>query len=276
MWSISIYKGISPFDLKPINGIPVLTKDSVTDIPAAFVADPFMLHDDHTRYMFFEVMNAETKRGEIGLARSDKGLNWSYERIVLKEPFHLSYPHVFKVEDKYFMLPEMLKSGAVCLYKADDFPVRWSCSTKLIEGLFADPTIFRFNNFWWLFACSPPYQHDTLRLYFAPELNGPWTEHPRSPIVRGDKRRARPAGRVIEFNKRLFRFAQDCVPQYGSSVRAFEILELTPNSYIEVETGFNPILKASGIGWNAAGMHHLDAHKQPDGTWLASVDGAAN
>jgi hypothetical protein len=73
MWSISIYRGDSPFKLEPIDADPVLTKDSVTDVPAAFVADPFLLRHNGAWHMFFEVMNAETNRGEIGLATSNNG-----------------------------------------------------------------------------------------------------------------------------------------------------------------------------------------------------------
>jgi hypothetical protein len=273
MWSISIYRGDSPFSLEPANSAPVLTKDSVTDVPASFVADPFMLRHHSAWHMFFEVMNAETNHGEIGLATSNDAHSWIYRHIVLREPFHLSYPHVFEFQKEYFMVAETLAAHAVCLYKAHDFPSHWSYSAKLVEGQFADPTIFHYKDRWWLFACSTPYQHDTLRLYFASALTGPWTEHPQSPIINGDKRRARPAGRILEFDNRLFRFAQDCAPQYGSCVRTFEILKLTPTTYAEVEIGHGPVLKASGNGWNAAGMHHIDA-QQHDGQWLACVDGA--
>jgi len=276
MWSISIYNGDSPFTLKPLYPTPVLTKDHITDIPADFVADPFMLQNEGRWYMFMEVMNAESKKGEIGLATSTNGVAWTYHSSILNEPFHLSYPYVFKCENHFFMLPETLGAGAVCLYKAGEFPSRWSCVARLLEGRFADPSLFHYNDQWWLFVCSTPYQHDTLRLYFANALTGPWSEHPKSPIVSNDKRRARPAGRVIEFNNRLIRFAQDCVPQYGSSVRAFEIRELTANSYTEVEIEHSPILKASGNGWNASGMHHIDAHRLQDAQWLACVDGLAN
>jgi hypothetical protein len=272
MWSISIYRGDSPFNLEPAVAAPVLTKDSVTDIPATFVADPFMLRHDGEWHMFFEVMNAETDRGEIGLATSNDALSWTYRHIVLREPFHLSYPYVFEFRNEYFMVAETLAARAVCLYKAHDFPSHWSYFAKLIEGDFADPTIFHYKDRWWLFACSTPYQHDTLRLYFAPALTGPWTEHPQSPIISGDKRRARPAGRILEFDNKLFRFAQDCVPQYGNGVRTFEILKLTPTTYAEVEIGHGPVLKGSGNGWNAAGMHHVDV-QQYDGQWLACVDG---
>ena len=275
MWSIGIYSGDSPFELKPVHPGPVLTKDNVTDIPAEFVADPFMLLRDRTWHMFFEVMNSETKLGEIGLATSDDAFTWTYQHIVVKEPFHLSYPYVFKSQNDYYMLPETLAAGAVCLYKALDFPSRWSCVARLLEGQFADPSIFQCDDLWWMFVCSTPYQHDTLRLYYASDLTGPWTEHPKSPIVSGDKCRARPAGRILKFDNQLFRFAQDCGPVYGSSVRVFEITQLTINSYTEVEHHRSPILGAGGNGWNAARMHHIDAWRQLDGKWLACVDGAS-
>jgi beta-xylosidase len=270
MWSIAIYTGTTPFNLQPAP--PVLTKSDVTDISADFVADPFMLRRDQTWYMFFEVMPTATHLGAIGLATSDDALTWTYQRIVLREPFHLSYPHVFECGGEYYMLPETLNAGAVCLYKALDFPYDWTRIAQLIDGKLADPSILRFNDCWWLFACSTPYQHDTLRLYSASELTGPWTEHPKSPLIRNDKCRARPAGRILNFDNRLFRFAQDCGPQYGSSVRAFEITSLTKDNYAEVELRI-PILKASGNGWNAKGMHHIDAHQQPNGHWLVCVDG---
>ena len=272
MWSISIYHGDSPFSIEPVIAGPVLTKDSVTDVPAEFVADPFMLRYDRRLYMFFEVMNAETRRGEIGLATSDDGLSWTYRQVVLRESFHLSYPYVFEFQNEYFLVPETLAAGAVCLYKAHNFPSDWSYVAKIVEGQFADPTIFHYKDRWWLFACSTPYQHDTLRLYFASTLTGPWTEHPQSPIINGDKRRARPAGRILEFDNKLYRFAQDCELRYGSCVRTFEILKLTPTTYTEVEIGYGPVLNATGNGWNAAGMHHVDA-QQHNGKWLACVDG---
>jgi hypothetical protein len=113
----------------------------------------------------------------------------------------------------------------------------------------------------------------TLRLYHASELLGPWLEHPRSPIVKADRGVARPAGRVVSFAGRLVRFAQDCRETYGQSVRALEIVRLNPLEYEEAAVGDGPVLAGSGRGWNSEGMHHVDAHPLPDGTWLGCVDG---
>jgi hypothetical protein len=56
-------------------------------------------------------------------------------------------------------------------------------------------------------------------------------------------------------------------------VRAFEILDLNPCEYREKEVPESPLLTASGAGWNGTGMHHLDAHPDGEGGWLAAVDG---
>ena len=272
MWSIGIYTGDSPFQLAPTTSNPVLTHTDVTDVSAGFVADPFMIRRDGRWHMFFEVMNRETRRGEIALAVSDDGFSWTYQRVVIREQFHLSYPYVFAWQGDCYMVPETLGAGAVCLYKADDFPTRWSRQQKLIDGSHADPSILRFNDLWWLFVCATPFQHDVLRLYFARDLEGPWKEHPRSPIIRGDKCRARPAGRILHLDQRVIRFAQDCVPRYGTRVRAFEISELTRERYVEVERR-DPVLSPGSNEWNGSGMHHVDAHQLPDGKWIACVDG---
>ena len=61
--------------------------------------------------------------------------------------------------------------------------------------------------------------------------------------------------------------------RYGSQVRAFEVSELTTTSYVEREHAQSPVLTASGNGWNRLGMHHVDPHLLPDGSWIAAVDG---
>lgn len=275
MWSIAIYSGRSPFTLADAPGVvnPVLTRDSVTDVAAKFVADPFMLKTDGVWNMFFEVMNRQSKKGEIGLATSKDGINWTYQQIVLREAFHLSYPCVFQWQDEYYMIPETYQANSVRLYRANPFPTRWSFVGPLLQTRCADPTIFRFQEKWWMFICATPFQHDSLRLYFADSLTGPWSEHPSSPVIEGDKQNARPAGRVLVSGGKIIRFAQDCVNYYGNHVRAFEISELTTTSYTEHEFAANPILTASGKGWNESGMHHVDAHQLNPNEWLACVDG---
>jgi hypothetical protein len=227
--------------------------------------------------MFFEVLSHQNGRnqGQIGLAIRQDGVKWTYQQIVLAEAFHLSYPYVFKWTDDYYMIPESNEVQSVRLYKALQFPTQWTLIATLLSGrTFSDSSLFRYAGKWWIFTeTSPNVKCDTLRLYYAEGLMGPWLEHPKSPIVEGNPHIARPAGRVVVLNNKVIRYAQDCYPVYGTQVRAFEITELTPTSYAEREISENPILTASGTGWNASGMHHMDPHLMDDGRWMACVDG---
>jgi hypothetical protein len=277
VWSIGIYAGDSPFHWVSPESVdnPVLTREDVTDVPAAFVADPFLLRANNAWYMFLEVKNRRTNKGEIALATSEEGVHWSYRQIVLTEPFHLSYPYVFQWENDYYMVPESYRADSVRLYKATEFPAQWTLVGTLLKGqAFVDPSIFRHRDKWWLFTgTSPDGKHDTLRLFYSEELTGPWREHPHSPIIKGNARMARPGGRILVLEDRIIRYAQDCYPVYGTQLRALEITELTTTVYREREGAEGPILIANGSGWNASGMHHIDPHRLADGRWMASVDG---
>ena len=274
-WSIGIYTGRDPFNFVSSDNInnPVLTYNDITDVSADFVADPFMLKEGPTWYMFFEVMNAQSNQGDIGLAVSNDALNWTYDRIVLDESFHLSYPYVFKWKNEYYMIPESNESYSIRLYKAVDFPTKWSFIGILLYGNYSDSSIFRYDSKWWMFISD---RNDILRLYYAVNLMGPWVEHPMSPIIIGDANIARPGGRVLIFDDRIIRYTQDDDPTYGNRVRAFEITELTTTSYTEKYVSKGSILAASGTGWNKHGMHHIDPHQIEKNKWIACVDGCTD
>ena len=279
VYGIGVYTGPSPLALaSPGDGRnPVLTHHDVTDAPGFFVADPFIIQVDGSWHMFFEAMiwRDDARVGVISHAESRDGRDWQYRRIVLSEPFHLSYPYVFAWNSDVYMIPETRQAGAVRLYRADPFPSRWVHVADLLRApVLLDNSVFRHDDHWWMFAdTSPGLAHDTLSLFHAKDLLGPWSPHPRNPLVAGDRRSARPGGRVVSVPGRLIRFAQDCHPDYGRCVRAFEIDRLDEREYHEQPHPGNPILAAGGERWNRGGMHHVDAQQLPDGSWMAAVDG---
>jgi hypothetical protein len=273
-WAIGVYTGSSPLELWPGRvQNPVLTRQDVTDVPARFVADPFMVRENETWHMFLEVLNEETNQGDIAYATSQDGLNWTYRQVVLDEPFHVTYPYVFDWQGEWYMIPETHEAGAVRLYKATDFPVAWYFADTLLEGKFSDPSVLRYDDRWWLFAAPHENHNHRLRLYYADELLGTWLEHPMSPIVDWNGNIARPGGRVLVYDGRIIRYAQDALPQYGTQVYAFEISELTLTSYREEQIGSQAIIGRGDEGWNSRGMHHLDPHPTENGEWIAAVDG---
>lgn len=277
VWSIGWLSGPSPLALRPDPGAdnPILTAEDVTDVAAEFVADPFLIRREGVWHLFFEILDSRTRRGVIGLATSPDARRWTYRGVVLDEPFHLSYPHVFADGPDVFMTPETLAPGRVRLYRAAAFPRDWRLEAEPVEGECSDPTVFRHGGRWWMFVGRPFEGHDTLRLYHATSLTGPWREHPRSPVVASDPRRARPAGRVVSMAGRPLRFAQDCVPIYGTAVRGFEVVELTETAYAERPTTPEVVLAGGGQAWMAGRVHHVDAHRVGPGRWVACADGTA-
>jgi hypothetical protein len=274
-WTIGIYRGNSPFSFNnPLNRInPVLKAEHVTDVSAKFVADPFILKEGKTWYLFFEVYNNDTQQGDLAVATSNNSWIWHYQQIVIDEPFHLSYPYVFKWEDEYYLIPESFEANSIRLYKAENFPTKWSFVDTLVEGRdFVDNSIAYFNNKWWLFASTT--SNDTLYLYYADNLGGPWMEHPESPIVDGNNHIARPSGRVLVYQDRIYRYTMDVDPPFGThQILALEITSITPTSYSEKLVQEDPILVASGSGWNGQAMHQLDPVQIGPNSWIAAVDG---
>jgi len=262
----------SPFPLIPADvGNPVLTAADVTDVDARYVADPFLFRDGNVWWMFFEVCDQSVGRGKIGVASSADGLSWTYERIVLDEPWHLAYPFVFMYEGSYYLLPCSSAIEEIRLYRAVTFPWSWEYVGTLMSGRpCVDPTLVYRGSMWWLFVGG--VNSSTCRLYYSADLLGPWVDHPLSPIATGPGC-SRPAGRFFACDgSRLIRLAQKCDEYYGEAVKAFEIDLLTPIGYHDFEIPESPILGRGDAGWNGSGMHQCDAWWA--GTrWIAAVDG---
>jgi hypothetical protein len=273
LWSIGIVRGETPLDLS-VPEKPILRARDITDTAARMVADPFAVQQDNVWHLFFEIDSVSTRQGEIGLSISSNTTDWVYQGIVLDEPFHLSYPFVFQWEDNWYMVPESRKAGVIRLYRAESFPTGWTAVTDLIRGDYQDPTPFRHDGRWWLFATTG--QNENLHLFYAAQLTGPWEPHALNPVIAMDRRRARCGGRPQVIEGRLIRFAQDCLDRYGHRLLGFEITRLTPTDYAERPLAENPLLEPDGSGWNAHRMHHLDLHQTESGGWIGFTDGNKN
>jgi len=271
-WAIGLYEGSSPFSFQPPGKLsqPILRARDVTDFAAVLVADPFLVREKDRWLILFEAADA-SGRGRIAWAEADSaGENWEYRGVALEEDFHLSYPGVVREDGEWFLVPEMAAAGRQDLYRALEFPHRWEAAGTILPVPLKDPSLLSYAGNWYLFGCD---LHWNLRLYLSARLAGPWREHPASPIVRGDRSRARPGGRMVVWEGRPVRYAQDCEEEYGSAVRAFVVEVLTPDDYREKAADLPPVISASGRGWNRRGMHHLSPVEVSPSRWLAAVDG---
>ncbi len=203
---------------------------------SSYFADPFFYAAGGNRYLFAEEFPYDSRRGVIVCAPLQvDGRPGRFARV-LERPYHLSYPFVFLEEGVHYMLPETSRNGTVELYRATAFPDRWEVDTVLMREItLADATLLRRDGLWWMFGSIRSFggsSQDELFAFYSHDLRGPYTPHPQNPLV-SDARCARPAGRFIERDGRLFRPAQDCDAGYGAAIAWSEILELSPESFRE-------------------------------------------
>ncbi|HMT30408.1 MAG TPA: hypothetical protein PKD91_14130, partial [Bacteroidia bacterium] len=79
--------------------------------------------------------------------------------------------------------------------------------------------------------------NDELYIYHASSPFGPWLPHKQNPVI-SDVRRARPAGKIFQYQGKTYRPSQDCSKTYGYGIRINEILRLDENHYEEKEIDF--------------------------------------
>jgi len=255
---------------------PIATAATSTDCQSGFAADPFLTRVGDEWFVFYEVWNMVAHKGEIAYSSSRDLINWTYGGRCLIEPFHLSYPSIFQYKGVVYMIPEAAQAGMTLMYRAERFPDKWVVDRILLEEPLLDGSLFEHDSRWW---CSGMgywknvAQLLDLRVFSAANPLDSWTRHPASPVVVGNPRASRPAGRTVSIDGRLIRFAQAIVPAYGTAVHAYEITQLSAGEYQERPFTDEPFLAASGSGWNEHGMHHVDIVKHPDGGFVCAVDG---
>ncbi|UCI07135.1 hypothetical protein [Mesorhizobium sp. B1-1-8] len=198
-----------------------------------FYADPFAFEWQGRLFLFVEDYPHATGKAVISVVPFDAGGNPEKPRVVLEEPHHLSYPQVFERDGVIWMLPEASASGRLTLYRAASFPDRWIAETVLIEGEISDATLLDHNGLLWLFATNRDGHgstSDTLVVFSAPTLAGPWKPHRMNPVLI-DRRMARPGGAFIRDDQgRILLPVQDGTLGYGGGLGLSELLELNQDT----------------------------------------------
>ncbi|WP_024574583.1 MULTISPECIES: hypothetical protein [unclassified Afipia] len=192
----------------------------LADDGGRYYADPFLFIADGRTHLFVEEFDQMSGKGLISASVLGSG-GFERPKPVLETQSHLSYPHVFAHAGAIWMIPESLQSRTVDLYRAERFPDRWVHEATLLQNVeVSDATVCQHGGLWWMFAATRSWRGsnwDTLSVFWAPELIGPWQPHAGNPILL-DHRCARPAGDFFHHDGALWRPAQDCSEGYGTGL----------------------------------------------------------
>ncbi len=207
--------------------------------------------------VLLEFYDHRTGRGEIRYVElpRDGVSDARPPRPAIREGHHLSYPFLIARDGEHFCLPEATDSGSLAIYRAVEFPRRWTKEKVLVEGVRAvDPTVVFYEGCWWLFFCefAPDIR---LHVWYARELLGDWKPCSNNP-VKVDVRLSRPAGTPFVHEGALYRPVQDCAEHYGRRVVLMRVTRLTPDSFAEVPVS---VINPQTASEYPHGLHTLSA-----------------
>jgi hypothetical protein len=201
-----------------------------------YYADPFLLKRDGKTYLFFEDFAFKKNWAAIAYLEMGGPGGHNAPQTALDNGYHMSYPYLLESSGAVYMIPETKARKTIELYRATDFPRKWELVRIIASNVLAvDSTVFENAGKFWLFtniAAPGTSTCDELHLFYADSLEGPWTPHPKNPIV-SDVRRARPAGALFFEGQKLIRPSQDCSLRYGYAVAFNEVQVLSELDYKE-------------------------------------------
>jgi hypothetical protein len=228
--------------------------------PNHFLADPFVVAHGDGDYCFLEDYDYGAGRACISVYKLDgSGAERLGEAIV--EPFHMSFPYVFRHDSGLFLVPETCADKSIRIYECMSFPLEWRLKKIVMADVdAADSMIFERDGLWWLFTNIDTSGLDDysseLFLYYA---DGPfsdvWTPHPKNPIyVDPDKARN---GGLLWDDRFLYRVSQrQGFDVYGAGASINRIRVLNRNDYEEERLG---LIEPNFFG-KLQGTHHLHSN----------------
>lgn len=222
-----------------------------------FIADPFLIKHDKKNYVFVEDYCFKNKKGSISCFLLEDNKE-KFLGKVIEEKFHLSFPFLFKFNEKIYMCPETSEINEIRIYECLEFPTKWKYKKTLIKNIFAvDTLLFKKDSRWWLLTNT-----DSNNINYSSELSifysneGPltenWNEHKNNPLI-VDANNARNGGLIFD-NNEIYRVNQKIGYNiYGAELDVNLIKEINEENYVEDKI-YN--IKPNFLK-NTIGVHHL-------------------
>jgi hypothetical protein len=228
--------------------------------PGRFLADPFILDTGPAVYCFVEEYSYRTGKGSISAfeIRDDRS---RYAGVAIDEPYHLSFPFLFRFDGALYMCPETAAAGEIRVYRCRSLPLEWELAAVPMKAVSAaDSMLFEANGRWWMLTNLDSSRIGDrcaeLHLFHSDSpLSADWTAHPMNPLI-VDSGRARNGGLILD-RGRIFRVAQvhGGADRYGVGAQVFEIIRIDEKNYEErLVCALTPDF-APGVN----GVHHMHA-----------------
>lgn len=241
-------------------------------------ADPFLVEDGQKTWLFAELYDRLRLKGILAcceLTANGAG-KW---RVILDEPFHLSYPFVFRKNDQWYMIPESLGAKRIILYRATEFPWKWEKAETLAPIGAVDSTLLQTSDGSYL--VTSVVENGVGRLAVL-KLDDSFSSASLLAVADEENPNTRSAGGIISHNGILIRPTQDCTAGYGAALNFMKILSFGETGLREElmckvlpgDITINGVTAPEGIHtYNCTGTFEVIDHKEYEFGLLSKIGG---
>ncbi|HEY0354955.1 MAG TPA: hypothetical protein VGC29_02055 [Flavisolibacter sp.] len=227
-----------------------------------FLADPYWLDEDK-RIIICECLFYKDKKGKLAVVYLNEDWSFKEMRLVNSKSAHYSYPHVLRIDNTCYVVPESAFDNYLKLLEIDEVTHDVVSETVLIDNCrLVDPTIFFHEGKYWLFANPLEDFNNSLCVYYSQNIKGPWIKTGYSPL---SIKNCRGAGGIFMKNGQMFWPTQFNEKVYGGGIVIRKIVELDTEQFVHETQGF---LKPDENSRYPIGLHTLNIGKN-----LTLIDG---
>lgn len=193
-----------------------------------WAADPFPIMYQDTLYIFAEIFLYKSERnGVIAYCTYANG-KFSDWIVSMDKHWHCSYPNVFIKNDKLYMCPETRQNDEIAVYRLIAFPDRWEKVKVLLTNVqCVDTTFCTEQGKVYMFTFQSERGGIKGKLYLY-RIEGEKISEGKMVLEDTGTANARPGGKIIYENGKLFRVSQNSADDYGSGLVFNEIDSFFP------------------------------------------------
>lgn len=181
-------------------------------------ADPFILsYDDNCIYLLVEEYDYKINKGRIAKICIDRK-QWAIVdcKILLDLPTHLSFPTIYRMDDKIIVCPENYSGGGFFKYEYDTQNEVLRRVGTISEEKLVDTIIIYRDGFYYMLSTYEPWPNGSmLTIYKSVLFDGPFE---KCQEIKFKDNTARNAGFMFEHNGELIRPAQESNYSYGHAL----------------------------------------------------------
>lgn len=201
-----------------------------------FFADPFILEvtPNEIKVLVEEFLYKKWK-GRISLLTIDKHTYQLKDiKVLLDLETHLSFPFIFRTEQRIYVIPENSASGSLHAYRYKEEDESLHYEGVIAKQPIVDPVIIQQNDFYILFGSLPgKNENKDLFMWKSDGLLKEYTLVNNIPVISNRASCARRGGNFFFIKEELFSAVQSCVNSYGEALNLCKVRNISDSTLEE-------------------------------------------